>query len=186
MSREEVVRAWLARERAGADGDVPRSASEAFDALLTENPGAAAFLWRDAPHTCYRLSLSRSRFDRLRVIEGPRELGWGALSPDGTVGGCARRIDRGDPDRLARSVGVNVPLIERLSEGPPASDDPLVLSTRQGSVPWHVADGNHRAVATALALRRGADYEPLAAYLCVGANPVLGPLVQRLRGLAWS
>lgn len=178
VPREEVVRAWLTRER---DVDPPATAGGAFDALLTENPGAAAFLWRDAPHACYRLDLSRTRFDRLHVVKGPPELGWRALSPDGTVAGCARRIDRGDPDRLARATGVDVPAIERLSRGPP-DDDPLVLSTRRGAVPWHVADGNHRAVATALALRRGAGYEPVPAYLCVGASPVLGPLVERLRG----
>ncbi|MFC6905179.1 hypothetical protein [Halalkalicoccus tibetensis] len=179
VPREEVVRAWLAREREGSEP--PPTASGAFDALLSENPGAAAFLWRDAPHTCYRLPLSRARFDRLHVVEGPSELGWGALSPDGTVRGCARRIDRGDPDRLAHATGVDVPRIERLS-AEPSDDDPLVLSTRRGAVPWHVADGNHRAVALALSLRRGAGYEPAAAYLCVGANPVLGPLVQRLWG----
>ncbi|WP_122091051.1 hypothetical protein [Halalkalicoccus subterraneus] len=179
VPREAVVRAWLAREH---EGDPPSTASGAFDALLTENPGAAAFLWRDAPHACYRLSLSRARFDRLHVIEGPPELGWGALSPDGTVEGCARRIDRGDPDRLARTTGVDVPAIERLSRELP-DDDPLVLSTRRGAVPWHVADGNHRAVATALSLRRGAGYEPRTAYLCVGANPILEPLLQRIRGL---
>lgn len=180
VPREEVVRVWLAREREGSEP--PATAGEAFDALLSENPGAAAFLWRDAPHICYRLSLSRARFDRLHVIEGPPELGWGALSPDGTVEGCARRIDRGDPERLARTTGVDAPLIERLSKGA-GPTDPLVLSTRRGAVPWHVADGNHRAVATALSLRRGADYEPIPAYLCVGANPVFGPLLQRARGL---
>lgn len=184
MSREEVIRTWLARERDknGEESGDP-SADEAFDALLTENPGAAAFLWRDAPLSCYRLVLSRARFDRLHVIEGPEELGWRALSPDGTVRGCARRIDRDDPDRLAHETGVDVGTIERLARERPVPTAPLVLSTRRGAVPWHVADGNHRAVATALALRRGAGYEPRTAYLCVGANPVLGPLLQRIRGL---
>ncbi|MDL5362142.1 hypothetical protein [Halalkalicoccus sp. NIPERK01] len=181
VPREEVIRAWLARERGGCAGSL--SEREAFDALLAENPGAAAFLWRDAPLACYRLLLSRARFDRLHVVEGPAELRWGALSPDGTIRGCARRIDRDDPRELARETGVDVPLIERLARDPPAAD-PLVLSTRRGAVPWHVADGNHRAAATALALERGATYEPLPAYLCVGANPVLEPLVQRVRGLA--
>lgn len=181
VPREAVVRAWLARECEGSEP--PATAAGAFDALLNENPGAAAFLWRDAPHACYRLDLPRARFDRLHVVEGPPELGWGALSPDGTVGGCARRIDRGDPDRLARTTGVDVALIERLAREAPTGDPhPLVLSTRRGAVPWYVADGNHRAVALALSLWRGAGYEPLPAYLCVGANPVLGPLLQRVCG----
>lgn len=180
VPREAVIRAWLARERGGRAADF--SEREAFDALLAENPGAAAFLWRDAPLACYRLSLSRARFDRLHVVEGPADLRWRALSPDGTVRGCARRIDRGDSRALARETGVAVGTVERLARDP-SDGDPLVLSTRRGAVPWYVADGNHRAVATALALERGATYEPLSAYLCVGANPVFRPLVQRLRGL---
>lgn len=181
VPREEVIRTWLALERGECEGSL--SEREAFDALLTANPGAAAFLWRDAPVTCYRLLLSQGRFDRLRVVEGPTELRWGSLSPDGTIQGCARRIERGNPRELARETGVDVPLIERLARDPPV-DEPLVLSTRRGAVPWHVADGNHRAAATALALEHGATYEPLPAYLCVGVNPVLEPLLQRVRGLA--
>ncbi|ADJ16386.1 hypothetical protein [Halalkalicoccus jeotgali] len=184
VPREAVIRAWLAREReSSGECGTDRSDREAFEALLESNPGAAAFLWRDAPHACYRLVLSRARFDRLHVVEGPAELRWGALSPDGTIRGCARRIDREDTRELARETGVDVPLIERLAEDPPTTE-PLVLSTRRGAVPWHVADGNHRATAIALALWRGVAYEPVSAYLCVGANPVLEPFVQRLRGLA--
>jgi hypothetical protein len=184
VPRGTVIRTWLAREREKHDAPPPEGLTdrEALDALLGENPGAAAFLWRDAPVTCYRLTLSRARFDRLHVVEGPSDLRWRALSPKGTVRDCARRIDRGDPRELARETGVDVPDVERLARAPPTAD-PLVLSTRRGAVPWHVADGNHRAVAAALAVERGATYDPLAAYLCVGANPVLEPFVQRLRGL---
>lgn len=185
VSRETVVRYWLDREWAKSECDRDPgalTADEALDALLTEKPGAAAFFWRDAPVTCYRLWLSRAGFDRLRVVPGPEELGWRALAPEGTVVACARRIDGGDSTQLARRSGVDIRAIERLTreDGPV---DPLVVSTRRGAVPWHVVDGNHRAVATAFALARGADYEPVPVYLCVGANPILGPLVQRLRGL---
>lgn len=183
VTREEVIRSWLAREREGTGETDERSADEAFDALLTENPGAAAFLWRDAPVDCYRLDLSRSHFESLRVVYGPEGLGWRALSPDGTIAECARRIDREDTDELARETGIDVPLIERLARDGPASEYPLVLCTRKGAVPWHVADGNHRAVATALTLERGASYEPVSAYLCVGANPVFRPLIERFRGI---
>lgn len=182
---DEVVRAWLARERGTPDEDSLEalSAEAALDALLRENPGAAAFLWYDAPLTCYRLTLSRDEFDRLYVVPGPEGLLWRALSPEGTVRGCAARIDRGDPERLARETGVDVPAIESLVASMPAVDDPLVLSTRRGATPWYVADGNHRATAMALSMRRGGEYAPWSAYLCVGANPVLEPLVQRVRGL---
>jgi hypothetical protein len=184
VPRDEVVRAWLAheREKRGESADPGLSPEEAFDALLTANP-AAAFFWRDAPVTCYRLTLSYDQFDRLHVVPGPEGMLWRALSPDGTVRGCAARIDRGDPERLARETGVDVPRIESLAASMPAVREPLVLSTRRGAVPWHVADGNHRAVAMALSIRRGGEYVPVPAYLCVGSNPVLEPISQRVRGL---
>jgi hypothetical protein len=161
------------------------SDSAALDELLGRKPGAAAFLWRDAPVEWYRLGLTRAEFDALHVVEGPPDLGWRSLARDGTVRGAARRIDRGDPERLAATTNVDVPAVVSLAEqSSPAADDALVLSTRQGCVPWTVADGNHRAVATALTLRRGASYEPRPAYLGVGANPVVSPLWERLCGVA--
>lgn len=181
---DEVIRAWLAheREKRGESADSGLSPEEAYDALLTANP-AAAFFWRDAPVTCYRLTLSREQFDRLRVVPGPEGMLWRALSSDDTVRGAAARIDRGDSERLARETGVDVPAIESLAASMSAVEEPLVLSTRRGAVPWHVADGNHRAAAMALSLRRGGEYAPWPAYLCVGSNPVLEPLLQRVRGL---
>lgn len=157
---------------------------EALNELLDRKPGAAAFLWRDAPVEWYRLGLTRAEFDALHVVEGPPDLGWRSLARDGTVRGAAQRIDRGNPERLAATTGVDVPAVVSLAEQlPPATEHALVLSTRQGCVPWTVADGNHRAVATALALRRGASYEPRPAYLGVGANPVAVPLWERLCGV---
>jgi len=204
----EVVRHWLRLEVA-KDGAAPvRSGDEssaddpaspaddatsvdelsdrtALDELLDRKPGAAAFLWRDAPVAWYRLELTRAEFDGLHVVEGPPDLGWRDLSPDGTVRGAARRIDRSDPERLASTTGVDVGTVVSLAdETSPATGPALVLSTRQGCVPWTVADGNHRAVATALALRRGASYEPRSAYLGVGTNPVAAPLWERLCGVA--
>ncbi|MEM4780281.1 MAG: hypothetical protein QXG03_01755 [Halalkalicoccus sp.] len=182
-----MIRDWLAREREKAGGNpttediAALSEDDALDALLRAKPGAAAFFWRDAPVTCYRLSLSRERFDRLRVVPGPERLGWRALAASERVRDCARRIDRADTDDLARETRIDVAAIERLArEGIP--EEPLVLSTRRGAVPWRVADGNHRAVAAALRLRRGVAYQPVPAYLCVGANPVLKPLRERLLG----
>lgn len=185
VPRDEVIRAWLAHERRKRDEtvDTGLSPGEAFDALLTANP-AAAFFWRDAPVTCYRLALSREQFDRLHVVPGPEGMLWRALSPDDTVRGCAERIDLEDADRLARETGVDVPRVESLVASVPPVEDPLVLSTREGAVPWRVMDGNHRATAIALSLRRGGEYVPLSAYLCVGSNPVFEPLAQRVRGLS--
>jgi hypothetical protein len=207
VSQSEVVRYWLrvevekdgvpSSERAASTTDDPVSGDEetassvsdlsdraALDGLLDRKPGAAAFLWRDAPVAWYRLDLTRTEFDALHVVEGPPNLGWRALSPDGTVRGAARRIDRGDPERLAATTGVDVSKVLSLAETHESVGRPLVLSTRQGCVPWTVADGNHRAVATALALRRGASYGPRSAYLGVGTNPVAVPLWERLCGVA--
>jgi hypothetical protein len=184
VPRREVLDTWLAHEWDKTDREewpTALSDGEAFDALLTEKPGAAAFFWRDAPVSCYFLTLSRARFDRLHVVPGPNDLGWRALTPTGLVRECARSIDRGDAEELARETGIDIHAIEHLARGVPR--EPFVLSTRRGDVPWHVADGNHRAVATALALRWGERYEPVPAYLCIGANPVLGPLSERLSGL---
>lgn len=185
VPRKEVLDTWLAHEWEKTERGDPAalSESEALDALLTEKPGAAAFFWRDTPVSCYRLTLSRARFDELHVVPGPDDLGWRALSPSGLIRECARRTARGDPDELARETGIDIHAIERLARDFPTPPEPLVLSTSRGKVPWHVADGNHRAVATALALRRGRSYEPVPAYLCVGANPVLKPLGERLCGL---
>ena len=183
VANRAVIDTWLAHEWEKNESGDPTALSddEALDALLTAKPGAAAFFWRYAPVSCYSLALSKAQFDRLHVVPGPDGLGWRALAPTGLVRECARRIDRGDPNALASDTGIDIHAIERLAQS--SSPEPLIISTRRGDVPWHVADGNHRAVATALALERGARYEPVSAYLCAGVNPVLRPLCERIRGL---
>ena len=95
VSRAALVRDWLARERRkqSLDPGVPCPPDEAFDHLLDYEPGAAAFLWRGAPVRGYRTTITRERFRRLHVIEGPPNLRWRALSPDGTVLGAARALE---------------------------------------------------------------------------------------------
>ncbi|WP_158058004.1 hypothetical protein [Halorussus halophilus] len=184
ISQREVVREWLRMEcqRGAIESDALGTLTdrEALDELLERKPGAAAFVWRESP-TWYELSLDRETFERLHVVEGPENLRWRALSPDGTVLGAARRVANEDPDRLAAETGVDVRKVLRFSDQPPGG--PLVLSTRQGCSPVTVADGNHRAVAQALGLLAGEDYRPRRAYLAIGANPVLRPLAERTCGL---
>jgi hypothetical protein len=188
VSQSTAVRHWLRTEVEKDDRspDVTAlSGREALDELLDRKPGAAAFVWRDAPVRWYRLDLTATEFAALEVVEGPPDLGWRALSPDGTVRGAARRIDREDPAGLAAETGVDVSKVLSLAASPPdATDRVLVLATREGCVPWTVADGNHRAVATALSLRTGASYHPQPAYLGVGTNRVVSPLRERLCGVA--
>lgn len=187
VSQATVLRRWLAaeREKVGADPDgvAALSGREALDCLLDRKPGAASFVWRDAPVTWYRTTLSRPEFEALHLVEGPPGLGWRALSPDGTVLGAARHIAAGDPAALAADTGVDMAAVLAARAAGPPREPPLVLSTREGCVPRHVADGNHRAVATALDLLDGDGYEPRPAYLGVGSNRVVAPLGQRLCAL---
>jgi hypothetical protein len=180
----EVLREWLKTERRHPDEEwfpiESLTEREALDELLDRKPGAAAFVWRDAPVEWYALTLDRAAFERLQVVEGPENLRWRKLSPDGSVVGAARRIARGDPETLADETGVDVDLVRQFRDDPP--EGALVLSTRQGCVPTFVADGNHRAVALALELLSG-DFTPQRAYLGVGANPVVRPLLQRVCGI---
>ncbi|PSP55320.1 hypothetical protein BRC82_06100 [Halobacteriales archaeon QS_1_67_19] len=183
VPQRSVLKEWLRVERRHPDNEwfpiEPLSEREVLDELLDRNPGAAAFVWRDAPIEWYETALDREAFADLRVVEGPARLRWRALSPDGTVLGAAGRIARGDPDALAAETGVDVRKVLEFRAEPP--DEPLVLATRRGCVPRFVADGNHRAAALGLALLDG-EFEPPRAYLGVGANPVVRPLFERICG----
>ncbi|WP_440008050.1 hypothetical protein [Halomicrococcus sp. SG-WS-1] len=181
VSQATVLRHWLRLECAKPETPdfAVESLSEraALDHLLDCKPGAAAFVWRDAPVRWYRTTLSPEAFARLRVIEGPEGMLWRSLSPDGTVVGAARRVAGGDPDALAAETGVDVGRVLDVRENPP--DEPLVLARREGCEPPYVADGNYRATARALALVETGEYDPVEAYLGVCSRPVLEPLRQR-------
>jgi hypothetical protein len=198
VSQATVLRHWLALERRKRDDERPPPEAlderTALDELLEYKPGAADFVWRDAPVEWYRTTLDAETFDRLRVVGGPDGLLWRALSADGTVRGCAERIARGDPDRLAAETGVDIDHVLDLRDRKRDRDrdeggedvggtDPLVLSTRRGCAPYRVADGNHRAVAVALAVLEGEAYTPMEAFVGVGSNPVLRPAYERLCGV---
>lgn len=189
VPQDEVLREWLRVERSKPDADWfpidSLSEREALDELLDRKPGAAAFVWRDAPVRWYETTLDREQVEGLRVVEGPPNLRWRALSPDGTVRGAADRIARGDPDALAAETGVDVETVVDFVDEMP--EGPLVVSTREGCVPRYLADGNHRAVALALRVRSEAgEFSPPRAYLGVGANRVLRPLAQRVCGAVRS
>ncbi|UPV72853.1 hypothetical protein M0R89_09850 [Halorussus limi] len=183
VAQIEVLREWLRVERSHPEVDwfPVESLDEraALDELLDRKPGAAAFVWRDAPVRWYETTLVREDFADLRVVEGPRNLRWRKLSPDGTIRGAADRIASGDPEELTDETGVDVGTVLDFVDEMPAG--PLVLSTREGCVPRYVADGNHRAVALALRMRSG-EFSPQRAYVGVGANRVVRPLRQRICG----
>ncbi len=183
VSQVEVLREWLRVERSHPEVDwfpiESLSEREALDELLDRKPGAAAFVWRDAPVRWYETTLHRADFEGLQLVEGPPSLRWRALSPDGTVCAAADRIARGDPDELAAETDVDVRTVLEFVEEMP--EGPLVVSTREGCVPRYVADGNHRAVALSLRMRSG-EFSPQCAYLGVGRNRVAKPLSERVCG----
>ncbi|MFC7081313.1 hypothetical protein [Halorussus caseinilyticus] len=135
MSQVEVLREWLRVERSHPEVDwfpiESLSEREALDELLDRKPGAAAFVWRDAPVRWYETTLHRADFEGLQLVEGPPSLRWRALSPDGTVCAAADRIARGDPDELAAETDVDVRTVLEFVEEMP--EGPLVVSTREGA-----------------------------------------------------
>lgn len=156
----------------------------ALDALLRRKPGAAAFLWRAQPIEWSRIVLHREEFERLQFVDGPDGLAWRALATSGNVMDGARRIAAGDRAALEAETGIDIERVRSMAEtladgGRPG---PLVLTKRRGGGLPAVADGNHRATAAALYLLRNGEYRPQRAYLGIGANPVLEPLWQRIRG----
>lgn len=188
VSQATALRHWLrleARKRGVAEFDPDElSEREALDRLLDCKPGAAAFVWRDAPIQWWRTTLSRREFVHLRVVEGPDDLLWRSLSPDGRILGAAERIAHGDPNELVAETGVDVHHVLDLrdalrEDGQFPLSEPLVLSKREGCEPPAVADGNYRATAHALRVLQTGEYEPVEAFLGVGRRPVLEPIRQR-------
>jgi len=189
IPEERVLRQWLAREADGGavdvdPGSIPSNASAVLDALLSAKPGAAAFVYRERPIRWYRLALDRERFLELRPVDGPDDLLWRRASTDGTLFGVAERV-REEGFGPLESAGIDSDAVKRYRDDLDSGTrfDPLIVRTRRGATPWFVADGNHRATAAALRFLETGRYEPLPAYVAVTANPVFGPMIDRIRGL---
>lgn len=186
VAEERVLREWVAREPDAADviGNAETDSSrEMTTALLEAKPGAAAFLWRGRPIRWYQTELGREEFTALRPVDGPEDLLWRQVSTDGTLVGVAERLHEDGPGPLD-AAGIDTDAVrkyrEELSEG--VSPDPLIVRTRRGATLWFVADGNHRGTAIALRMIETGRYEPQPAYVAVSANPVVKPLIDRVRG----
>jgi len=186
VAEERVLREWVARDADAADEvtDVEAASTrEMTDALLEAKPGAASFLGRDRPIRWYRTDLDRDEFTALRPVDGPEDLLWREVSTDGTLVGVAERLQADGPEPLD-AAGIDTGAVreyrDELSDG--VLPDPLIVRTRRGATPWFVADGNHRATAVGLRLLETGRYEPQPAYVAVSANPVVRPLIDRVRG----
>lgn len=182
VAQERVVREWLARER-GAESAVPADPDAALDALLSTNPGAASFIWREAPIEWYRVELGRAAFESLRPVGGPADLLWRSLSADGTLLEVARHCSRAGDEALAEA-GIDVDAVRRYRRTLAAGGtlDPIVVRTRRGRTPWFVVDGNHRVTAAGLHLLENGEYDPFPAYLAITANPVFPRIRERVGG----
>ena len=181
VSQRTVLEKWLELE--GRKSNTPSvdleslTERELLDQLLRVKPSVASFIWREKPISWHRLTLSRGSFESLRVVDGPDDMLWKALSPDETILGGARRILDDDADELARKTGVDIDRIRSFRENP--SDEPLVLVNRRNCLPPRVADGNHRATARALSLLETGNYDPVRVYLARCSPPVVSPLLRR-------
>ncbi|WP_224269843.1 hypothetical protein [Haloprofundus salinisoli] len=205
VARREVLDHWLACEGltpSGGSNGPPSRTEDAVDRLLRANPGAAAFLWRDAPIRWFHTHLSADELGRVRVIEGPENLLWNALSPDGTVEGAATRVVESDASRLSEETGVDVARIERLAEQLADASETLPDIVCVQRRPWErpsVADGNHRAVAAAVAagrenrperreeavVRQG-DTGQVGVYFGVGANRPFEDVQRASKAVWWA
>lgn len=186
VSEENVLAHWLSvlsRAPSSPDIDIEGMGPRAMlDALLRREP-AAYVLWQAQPITWYHLDLTRAELERLRVVEGPPDMGWRALTSANTIGAVATYLASDPPAPAVR--GVDIEWIRSLADdvGDDESTADLVLATRRGCSRPYVVDGNHRAVALALRAMRTGQYEPVGAYLGVGPTPVLGPVWRRICGV---
>lgn len=189
VSEDEVLAHWLSVETDASSGEeldpggsstvAESDTAELLDALLRLEP-AAYVLWEAQPISWVHLTLSGVELDRLRVVEGPSGMGWRALAPDDTIASAAMRIEgETDPPDVR---GVDVDRIRTMADDLEADGSvaDLVLVRRGGCTPPYVVDGNHRATAVSLGLRRTGEYEPVGAYLGIATVPVLDPLWQRI------
>jgi hypothetical protein len=170
VETDEAVRNWLRRERRKPyrEGAVRGSGDdwELVGRLFCQCPFQASFLWR-YPVEWYRTELTESEFRRLRVIEGPADESWRALSPDDTILGAAKRI-RTEGLTGVRD-GIDIDFIRRRATelGDDAEAECLTLFLAPEAETPSVADGNHYATAKMLSLLDGAPYVPQPAYLAV-------------------
>lgn len=191
VTRRTVIDHWLSLEaRKHGDELTPEGVTKlsdaaAHEALLKRKPGAAAVFHAEPEPSWYRVELHERELRRLRYISGPSDALWGALADDRRLVGGARRLCRDDPDEVAAETGIDVEHVladyDRVRRGEPVAAP--VLITREGHAETRILDGNHRLTALAMWLVETGEYDRIDAYVGVRRNPVLRPLLERLRGL---
>ncbi len=180
ITDREAIAHWLNCEGQTAAG---LSRNERVQALLAEKPGAAGFLWRDQPVEWYHTRIGPQSFRQLRPICGPARLQWRQLSVDGTITGIATRLHAGTAPTAGS--GVSYAAIRRYRDRLAAGERlaPLVVRTKRGATPWHVVDGNHRAVALAWHALETGQYSPQTGYVAVTGRSVIAAVADHLRAV---
>lgn len=178
VSPDEVIRYWLREEVDDEHDDTGSDDQPDPDALATEpalreelfeRKPIAERAFAPEPADWYRVDLSESELRNLRVVVGPHDEDWRALSDDGRVESIAERIhDADDLDALdadtPKDLREVVEMADKIARERPES---RLVVLKEGDDPAYVVDGNHRAVAHALHLLRGGGFEGQPAYLGV-------------------
>ena len=173
VSDTEVMRYWLREELDEADDDALNpdaiGTEPALRQELLDRNEIADRIFGAEVADWYHVDLSESELRNLRVVVGPHDEDWRALTEDNRVESIARRIHEADDvarldDETPKDVRKVVGLADEM--GPEGPESRLVVA-KEGDDPAYVADGNHRAVAHVLYLLRGGEFGGQEAYLGV-------------------
>lgn len=155
VSRNEVVTQWLEMELkkdANENFDISSNIQECEDVarLLVHKPDAASIFWKH-DFKWYRHQISEDEFQTLNTV-------WDGIS----VFEAAENIKEGT-STLSEDKQEK---IESIAENSIDDRGPWIIYRSKGF--WSdasVADGNHRAVATALQIIQGEKYQPQTTYV---------------------
>ncbi|WP_115865627.1 hypothetical protein [Halorussus litoreus] len=176
VSPDEVMRYWLREEvgdeRDDASGDDRPDPDElatepALREELFERKPIAERAFAAEPADWYRVDLSEHELRDLRVVVGPHDEDWRALTDDDRVESIAERIrDAEDVEKLDAETPKDLrEVVEMADEIARERPESRLIVLKEGDDPAYVVDGNHRAVAHALHLLRGGEFEGQPAYL---------------------
>ncbi|NEU57628.1 hypothetical protein [Halorussus sp. MSC15.2] len=175
VSESEVMRYWLREELDEEDGGPDPDALDTDPALreeLFERKPIAERVFAPERADWYHADLSEEALRDLRVVVGPHDEGWRALTDDNRIESIARRIYESEDaaaldEETPKDLREVVELADSIdAEGPQSR----LIVVAESDDPPYVADGNHRAVAHVLHLLRGGDFEGQEAYLGVREN----------------
>ena len=173
VSREQVMRYWLREELDDAEDDpLDPDAIETEPALseeLFERKPIAERAFGAETADWYHGDLSESELRNLRVVVGPHEQDWRAVTDDDRIESIAERIYEADElGELDEEIPKNLTKVLEMADAIESSGpESRLVVLKEGDDPAYVADGNHRAVAHVLHLVRGEEFAGQEAYLGV-------------------